>query len=62
MIRVEADQPVRVGPLVRFFEDHGVEVSEAKRIRPTLEDIFVRITGLEAEAMGREKEKAGGGQ
>jgi ABC-2 type transport system ATP-binding protein len=60
MIRVKADEPVRVGPLVRFLEDHGAEVSEARRIRPSLEDIFVRITGIEADAMQREKEKAGG--
>jgi ABC-2 type transport system ATP-binding protein len=61
-IRVEADNPVPVGPLVRFLEDSGAEVSEARRIRPSLEDIFVRITGIEAEAMRKEKEKGGGTQ
>ena len=60
-VRVESTEPVRVGPLVRFLEEHGVEVVEAKRIRPSLEDIFVRITGIEAEAMRKEKEKRGGG-
>ncbi len=59
-IRVEADNPVPVGPLVRFLEDSGAEVSEARRIRPSLEDIFVRITGIEAGAMRIEKEKMGG--
>ena len=62
LIRVEADGPVRVGPLVRFLEDHGAEVSEARRMRPSLEDIFVRITGIEAGVMRKEKEKAGGGR
>jgi len=62
LIRVESNEPVRVGPLVRFLEDHGAEVSEARRMRPSLEDIFVRVTGIEADAMGKEKEKAGGGQ
>jgi len=62
LIRVEADEPVRVGPLIRFLEDQGVEVSEARRLRPSLEDVFVRITGIEADAMRREKEKAGGGR
>ncbi|MDY6908986.1 MAG: ABC transporter ATP-binding protein [Thermodesulfobacteriota bacterium] len=61
LIRVEAGAPIRVGPLVRFLEDRGVEVSEARRVRPSLEDVFVRITGLEAEVMGKEKERAGGG-
>jgi ABC-2 type transport system ATP-binding protein len=59
LIRVEADEPVRVGPLVRFLEDQGIEVIEARRMRPTLEDIFVRVTGIEAAAMQKEKEKGG---
>jgi ABC-2 type transport system ATP-binding protein len=62
VIRVEADKPVRVGPLVRFIEDHGAEVSEARRMRPALEDVFVRITGIEAATMRKEKEKKGGGK
>lgn len=61
LIRVEANEPIRVGLLVRFLEDHGVEVWEAQRMRPSLEDIFVRITGIEADAMRKEKEKVGGG-
>jgi ABC-2 type transport system ATP-binding protein len=61
LIRVEAAEPVHVGPLVRLLEDHGVQVMEARRLRPSLEDVFVRITGIEADAMRKEKEKAGGG-
>jgi ABC-2 type transport system ATP-binding protein len=53
-IRVEAGDPVRVGPLVRLIEDTGSEVFEARRIRPSLEDVFVRITGIEADAMKQE--------
>ncbi len=62
ILRVESGTPVRVGPLVRFLEDHGGEVVEARRLRPSLEDVFVRITGLEAETLRREKEKKGGGR
>ena len=61
-IRVESEKPVQVGPLVRFLEDNRVEVTEARRMRPSLEDIFVSITGIEADAMRKEKEKKGGGQ
>ncbi len=61
LIRVEAGEPVHVGPLVRFLEDHGVQVMEARRMRPSLEDVFVQITGIEADAMRKEKEKTGGG-
>jgi len=60
-IRVEADEPIRVGPLVRFLENQGAEVNEARRIQPSLEDVFVEITGIEADAMRKEKEKKGGG-
>lgn len=62
LLRVEADEPIRVGPLVRFLEDQGCEVSEAKKIRPSLEDVFVTITGVEVDAMRKEKEKKGGNQ
>ncbi|MBE0535500.1 MAG: ABC transporter ATP-binding protein [Phycisphaerae bacterium] len=62
-IRVESSEPVRVGPLVRFLEDRGAEVSEARKVQPSLEEVFVEITGIEAAAMKQEKEKAkmGGG-
>ena len=59
-IRVEAGKPVNVGPLVRFLEEHGAEVMEARRVRFSLEDVFVRITGIEAGTMHKEKEKTGG--
>jgi ABC-2 type transport system ATP-binding protein len=61
LIRVEADEPVHVGPLVRFLEEQGVEVMEARRMRPSLEEVFVQITGIETDAMRKEKEKAGVG-
>ena len=60
-IRVESPEPVRVGPLVRLLEVRGAEVSEARKVRPSLEDVFVEITGIEAGAMKQEKEKAGKG-
>lgn len=60
-IRVESATPIRVGPIVRLLEEMGAEVLEARRLRPSLEEVFVRITGIEASAMGKDKEKAGGG-
>ena len=61
LIRVESREPVSVGPLVRLIEEQGAEVREAKRLQPSLEDVFVQITGLEAVTMRKEKEKKGGG-
>ena len=60
VIHVSAPGQVHVGPLVRFLEDQGAEVAEARRMQPSLEDIFVRITGIETGLMRREEEKKGG--
>ena len=59
-LRIEANQPLPVGPLVRLLEESGVEVTEAKRIKPNLEDIFVRVTGLQAESLTKGNERAKG--
>jgi len=59
-IRVESDSPVHVGPLVRRIEEQGFTVTEARRIRLSLEDVFVQITGIESGAMHHEKEMKGG--
>ncbi len=61
-IRVESTEPVRVGPLVRLLEDQGGCVSEERIIRPSLEDVFVRVTGIEAGSMKQEQEKEMGGE
>jgi ABC-2 type transport system ATP-binding protein len=60
-VRVESREPVRIGPLVRFIEDRGAEVSEARKVQPSLEEVFVQVTGIEAAAMKQEKAKMGGG-
>jgi len=55
-IRAEDAEPIGVGPLVRFLEDEGAEVMEARRILPSLEEVFVHVTGIEAEALKSEGE------
>jgi ABC-2 type transport system ATP-binding protein len=51
-------EPIHIGPIVKFLEDKGVAVTEARRMQLTLEDVFVQITGIEADAMKLEKMKA----
>lgn len=58
-IRLESRDPVNLAPLIRFLEDHGILVREARRIRPSLEDVFVNLTGIEADTMKKEKGKGG---
>lgn len=58
-VRVESTARLAVGRIVRFLEEAGVEVCEARRVRPSLEDVFVKITGIEADAMRGEKQRVG---
>jgi ABC-2 type transport system ATP-binding protein len=60
-IKVESTEQVVIGRLVHFLEERGVQVTEARRQVPSLEDIFVQVTGIEAGLMKKEKEKMGGG-
>jgi len=60
-IRIESTEEITVGPLIRFLEEKGIQVTEAKRQATSLEDIFVQVTGIEAGMMKKEKEKMGGG-
>jgi len=57
VLRVQSAEPIHIGPLVRLFEDRGAEVSEARKLHPSLEDVFVHVTGIEATAMKQEREK-----
>jgi len=59
-VRIESAEPVNISPLIRFLEERGIQVTEARRHLPSLEDIFVQVTGMEAGLMQKEKEKAGG--
>ncbi len=64
-LRAHTEKPLPLAPLVRFFEEQGVDVTEARAIRPSLEDVFVRVTGVALERMRKEKEggkQKGGGK
>ncbi len=50
-IRLYSDAVLDLAPLFVFFERRGVVVSEARLVRPSLEDVFVRVTGLEITEM-----------
>ncbi|MFP4460040.1 MAG: ABC transporter ATP-binding protein [Candidatus Zixiibacteriota bacterium] len=62
VLQIEDINPISVGPIIRFLEDHNVDVFEAKRIKPSLEEVFVNITGVEIETLKKDKERAGGGK
>ncbi|NLP06001.1 ABC transporter ATP-binding protein [Candidatus Fermentibacteria bacterium] len=56
-LRASASAPFGIGALLRAIEAEGGEVLEARRIRPSLEEVFVRETSIGPEAMKREKER-----
>jgi len=60
-IRVESTETIGIAPLVRLLEERGVQVTEARRRVPSLEDVFVEVTGIEADMMKKDKERTGGG-
>jgi ABC-2 type transport system ATP-binding protein len=39
-----------------FFNEQKVTINEARIIRPSLEDVFVKVTGLELDKLKKEKE------
>jgi len=58
-IQVQSNRQIHLFPLIKFLEEHGVEVIEARRKRTSLEDVFVKVTGIELDAMRKEKQKSG---
>ena len=50
-LRVEAMEAIPVGPIVRLLEDGSATVTETGRQRPSLEDVFVEVTGIDAHDM-----------
>ena len=59
-LRVESTDTIDIAPIVELFKEMGIEVMEAKRMRPSLEDVFVRVTGLDSDVL--KNEKAGRGK
>lgn len=61
-LRIHSPEAIRLMPFMKFFEENHIAVYEAKIIKPTLEEVFVCITGIELEKMKKEKEKGGVGR
>ena len=56
VFQVRSDMALDLMPLVSFFDARGIKVMEAKIIKPSLEEVFVNITGIERDAMKKDKE------
>jgi ABC-2 type transport system ATP-binding protein len=55
-LRITAAGAIELLPLLAFLAQRHVPVTEARLVRPTLEEVFVRVTGIEAERLRQERE------
>ncbi len=55
-IRVSSTSPIELMPFMNFFDSKGIKINEAKIIHPSLEEVFVKITGIEIDRLKKEKE------
>jgi len=58
-LRLTSATPISLFPLLRFLDERGVEVFEARIVRQSLEEVFGRVTGIGADEMRKEREKQG---
>jgi ABC-2 type transport system ATP-binding protein len=56
-VRITGPGKIDIAPIVSYLSSEGMSIYEAKLLRPSLEDAFVKITGIEIDMMKREKEK-----
>lgn len=56
VIRIHSSVPIDLKPFMRFFDERELPVYEARILRPSLEEVFVKVTGIEPEEMKEEKE------
>ncbi|NLA58201.1 MAG: ABC transporter ATP-binding protein [Firmicutes bacterium] len=61
-ITITSNERLPLSPVLQYLDGLGVSIFEAKEMRPTLEDVFVRVTGIEAARLRKEKEKGGSGR
>jgi len=55
-LRLGSENSIELLPLLAAVAEAGAVVAEAKLIRPTLEEVFVRVTGIESGLMRQERE------
>lgn len=62
VITLVSEERIALSPVLQYLDSRGISVFEAKELRPTLEDVFVKVTGIEAAKLKKEKEKGGAGK
>ncbi len=55
-LKIHSSEKVSLMPFMQFFDDNNYTVHEAKIIKPSLEEVFVKVTGIGIDKMKKEKE------
>jgi ABC-2 type transport system ATP-binding protein len=58
-ISIQSPSTFPLYPFIQFFEERLTPVYEAKIIRPSLEEVFVKVTGIELQQMRGEQNQKG---
>lgn len=51
---MKSEEQISLLPVMKFLYDRGIDVYEAKELRPSLEDVFVKFTGIESSTSTKE--------
>jgi len=54
-LRISSPEKIDLMPFMKFFAEGKYLVREARIIRPSLEEVFVKVTGLEIDRLKKEK-------
>ena len=55
-VRIRSKDKIEIMPFMSFFSSREITVYEARIVRPSLEEVFVRVTGIEVNKMKSERE------
>jgi ABC-2 type transport system ATP-binding protein len=56
-IKISSTKTIDIAPVINSLSKEGLIIYEARLIKPSLEDAFVKATGIEINLMKKEKEK-----
>jgi ABC-2 type transport system ATP-binding protein len=54
---IGSPRTINLLPILQYLDSKGIAVHEAKEMHPNLEDVFVKVTGIEAGKLSKEKEE-----
>ena len=60
VLTLSSKERLPLSPVLQYLDCKGISVFEANELRPSLEEVFVKVTGIEGARLKREKEKGGG--